>query len=128
MSNALLFARMLSTKVSYVPGSAAVLETLRRWGGQHQGTIVINDFDGDLKFELSLDGEEDSRVFWYGALAQPVLALLHRLVHSGATVVDMGAGAERSPCSPPSGSVSKGGSSCWKTGRRGRIGWPAIWR
>lgn len=94
MSTALLIARALTTKVSYVPGSDAVLDPLiKRWGKNHEGTIVVNDFDGDLKFELSLDAEEDSRIFFYGALAQPVLALLHRVVRSGHTVVDVGAGA-----------------------------------
>lgn len=93
MSNALLFARALTTKVSYVPGSTALLEQIRKWGSRHEGTIVVNDFDGDLKFELSLSGDDDSRIFWYGALAQPVMALLDRIVRPGATVVDVGAGA-----------------------------------
>lgn len=93
MYNALLFARALTTKVSYVPGSRALLEQIRQWGTQHDGTIVVNDFDGDLKFELSLSGDDDSRIFWYGALAQPVMALLDRLLQPGATLLDIGAGA-----------------------------------
>lgn len=93
MYTALLLARALTTKVSYVPGASVVLDPIRRWGTRCEGTIVVNDFDGDLKFELSLTGDDDSRIFWYGALAQPVLALLHRIVRQGHTVVDVGAGA-----------------------------------
>lgn len=93
MSNALLFARVLTTRVSYVPGAAALLEPLRKWGHRHHGTLVLNDFDGDLKFELSLAGDDDSRIFWYGSLSQPVFALLNRIVRPEATVLDLGAGA-----------------------------------
>ena len=93
MYTALLVARTLTTKVSYVPGSDVVLEAIRKWGSKFSGTIVINDFDGDLKFEMSLAGSVDSRVFWYGARAQPVLSLLHRIVKPGHTVLDVGAGA-----------------------------------
>jgi FkbM family methyltransferase len=55
--------------------------------------IILNDFDGDLKFQLDLGGHMGSQIFWYGSYSRHVLRVLDLVLRPGMTVLDVGANA-----------------------------------
>jgi len=92
-ANRLLLLRAVTTRLRQIPGAVIAMEPLRKRFGQRRSTLVVNDFDGDLKFELDLDGHMGSQIFWYGSYSRHELRLLDRIVKPGMTVMDVGANA-----------------------------------
>ncbi|MEO0605085.1 MAG: FkbM family methyltransferase [Myxococcota bacterium] len=93
MYTRLLLARAITRRLREVPGAVLAMEPFRRWNAGVPGTMLVNDFDGDLKFELELSGTMGSQIFWYGSYSRHVLRVLDAIVHPGNTVVDVGANA-----------------------------------
>ncbi len=89
----LLLLRAVTLPLRLLPGRGRLLlEPIRRASRRCPGTVVINDFDGDVKFELELGADVDSAVYWYGAHDPALLAWLRAAVRPGDTVVDVGPG------------------------------------
>lgn len=97
MYTRLLLLRAVTLPFRLLPGRGRlVLEPIRRSARRFPGTVVINDFDGDVKFELELGADDDSEVFWYGAHDPGLLAWLAAALRPGDTVVDVGPGVGES--------------------------------
>ena len=94
MYTRLLLLRAVTSPLRRLPGRGRLfIEPMRRMARRLKGTVVINDFDADVKFELDLAGDGDSAVFWYGSRDPVLLAWLEAALSPGATLVDVGAGS-----------------------------------
>lgn len=91
--NLLLVLRSLTTRLRQVPGAVIAMEPLRKRFAQRARSLVVNDFDGDLRFELDLNGHMGSQIFWYGSYSRHQLRLMNRILRPGMTVMDVGANA-----------------------------------
>jgi FkbM family methyltransferase len=54
-------------------------------------TIIIDDFDGDLKFECVLNEHMSSQIFWYGAYSGAELRVLEKYLPADGVFIDVGA-------------------------------------
>lgn len=94
MNNRLLLARAVTTRLRGVPGAVVALDYVRRhYLADGPPTVVINDFDGDLKMEVELAGHMGSQIFWYGSYSRHQLRVLDSILRPGMMVVDAGANA-----------------------------------
>lgn len=91
MSARALVLRSVTRRLREIPGAVVVLERVRQRFLVSDKTVVINDFDGDLKIEVSLGGHMGSQIFWYGSYSRHVLRVLRLLLKPGGTMVDVGA-------------------------------------
>ncbi|MCA9494675.1 MAG: FkbM family methyltransferase [Myxococcales bacterium] len=91
MSTPLLVLRSATRRLRNIPGAVLVLDKVRRRWLVTDRTIVVNDFDGDLKLELSLGGHMGSQIFWYGSYSRHELRVLDALLEPGMVVADVGA-------------------------------------
>ncbi|MBX2803292.1 MAG: hypothetical protein KTR31_36770 [Myxococcales bacterium] len=87
MYTQLLMARALAQSLGGLP---MLTGPLRRLADNFEGSIVVNDFDGDLKFELDLKSVEGSDIFWKGSHATHVLKRLRTLCKRDQTMVELG--------------------------------------
>jgi len=93
MYTRLLLLRAVTTPLRRLPGRGRLLlEPVRRMARRVPGTVVINDFDVDVKLELELGADVDSEVYWYGSHDPALLAWLSAALRPGDTFVDIGAG------------------------------------
>lgn len=93
MYTRLLLLRAVTSPFRALPGRGRLLlEPFRRATRSCPGTIVINDFDGDVKFELELGADADGTVYWYGSADPGLLAWLRAALRPGDTFIDVGAG------------------------------------
>lgn len=73
-------------------GHTHVLQSLlRRSFRCAKGVIEVDDFDGDLKIDLSLSEHMQRRIFWMGYYSREIVALLDRIIERNMTVIDVGA-------------------------------------
>ena len=93
MVNRLFLLRALTTRLRNIPGAVMAMEPLRKRLVRLNRRIVVNDFDGDLKFEADLGGHMGSQIFWYGSYSRHVLRILDLILQPGMTVLDVGANA-----------------------------------
>ncbi|MEN0067474.1 MAG: hypothetical protein AAGA48_35410 [Myxococcota bacterium] len=93
MYTRLLLLRAVTSALRLLPGRGRFLmEPIRRSTRRCPGTVVINDFDGDIKMELELASELDGAVYWYGSVDPGLLKWLKTALRPGDTVLDVGAG------------------------------------
>jgi FkbM family methyltransferase len=85
--------RFLMTKLRNIPGAVVLLEPMRRRIAKSDRTVLIEDFDGDLCYEVELRHHMGSHVFCYGSYSRHILRILDALIEPGMTVVDVGANA-----------------------------------
>lgn len=85
--------RYLMTKLRNIPGAIVLLEPMRRRIARSNRTVLIEDFDGDLFYEVELRHHMGSHVFCYGSYSRHILRILDALIEPGMTVVDVGANA-----------------------------------
>lgn len=64
---------------------------LRRLFRGAQGTVRINDFDGDLTVDLRLSEHMQSRIFWVGYYSREIVLVMNRFLRKGMVFVDIGA-------------------------------------
>jgi FkbM family methyltransferase len=83
--------RYLMTRLRNIPGAIVLLEPIRRRLAKTDRTVLIEDFDGDLFYEVELRHHMGSHVFCYGSYSRHILRILDALVEPGMTVVDVGA-------------------------------------
>lgn len=75
-----------------VHGHAQLPQSLLRRSFRYaQGTIEIDDFDGDLKIDLSLSEHMQRRIFWMGYYNRDIILLLKIIMKKGMTFLDIGA-------------------------------------
>lgn len=68
-----------------------VQSLLRRSFRHARGMIEIDDFDGNLKIELSLSEHMQRRTFWMGYYNRDIILLLKAVLKKNMTVIDIGA-------------------------------------
>ena len=85
--------RYLMTRLRNVPGAIVLLEPVRRRIARSNRTLLVEDFDGDLYYEVELRHHMGSHVFCYGSYSRHILRTLDALIEPGMTVVDVGANA-----------------------------------
>ena len=64
---------------------------LRRLFKSAQGTVTVDDFDGDLKIDLRLSEHMQSRIFWVGYYSREIVMVMNRILGKGMVFVDVGA-------------------------------------
>ena len=90
MVSMLLKARKASVALRKLPGTFPLINAVRK-ANYRSGTLVVDDFDGDLKLELDLGEHVASRSFWFGHYEREVIIALGRLLKPGDVFLDVGA-------------------------------------
>jgi FkbM family methyltransferase len=90
VTDALLNARKIATRVKRIPGTRPLLELVRKhfYG---RGKITVADFDGSLKMRLDLGEHMASQIFWFGFYSRDILCVLDRLLKLRNCFFDVGA-------------------------------------
>jgi FkbM family methyltransferase len=86
----LLKTRKASVALRRLPGTFPLINALRK-ANYKAGTMIVDDFDGDLKLELDLGEHMASRSFWFGYYERDVIIALRRFLKPGDVFLDVGA-------------------------------------
>jgi len=91
MPLSLLLLRKITKKFYGFRGFARVAEWLRRSLSSSHKTVLITDYDGDLKMYCDLGEHMGSQIFWRGYYSRGQLLLLGRLLGEHSVFIDVGA-------------------------------------
>ncbi len=83
--------RRFTRRAYRVRGLARLAERVRIASVGRSQVVVIDDFDGDLKFRCFLNEHIGSLMYWRGCYSCHILALLDRILSSSMTFLDIGA-------------------------------------
>jgi FkbM family methyltransferase len=84
--------RQYTKRLSNIRGLRRVPEHFQQKHAADDVEFLIDDFDGDLKFESNLTSHIGSHIFWMGVYARSVLAVLNRIIDRPDRIVfDVGA-------------------------------------
>jgi len=87
----LLFFRKVTIELKKIPGSILLIKLLRQHFFKKSLSIMVDDFDGDLKINLHLNEHMQSQIFWYGQYSRDILLVLREILKPGMVVIDVGA-------------------------------------
>lgn len=91
MSTFITILRKIGNQLS-LGGRLTLPQSLLRRAFRHKhGTVIVDDFDGDLRLSLSLTDSMQRRVFWMGYYNLDIVPLLKRELRAGMVFVDVGA-------------------------------------
>lgn len=91
MSLGLRFLRGLARILYDFRGGQRIADAVRRGFAGTRADVLIEDFDGNLRFICSLDEHIGSNIFWRGYYSGDQLKVLGRLLSPGMHFVDIGA-------------------------------------
>jgi FkbM family methyltransferase len=88
--------RRVTRRIAFVRGGARLIEPLRRhyvkrYAGTPERWIVINDFDGDMRFRVDRASYMGSLTYWRGYHSYSELCCLARLLKPWMVFADVGA-------------------------------------
>lgn len=90
-SDAALRMRRMAMDSSFNGRLPIAQRILRRLFRGAQGTVRVDDFDGDLTIDLRLSEHMQSRIFWVGYYSREIVLVMNKLLRKGMVFVDVGA-------------------------------------